>query len=278
MKNIPKRWQPCFYTSLALIVIGATAASCNKQATSKGLKAIQARATLRVAMSGQYPPFNYFDAQNHLVGFDVDIARETAKRIGLPVKLITLRWDGILAGLTAGRYDLIIGSMAITPERAKAVDFSDPYYVSGAQVFARPGSRTAMAGNLDGAVVGVNLGTTYEATVRKKQAVAAVRTYGGMAEMLLDLGNKRIDALVTDRLVGLNAGKSQASPVVPVGNLLYTETIGIAMAKDQPDLRRAVNDALAGMRRDGTYGRLSRTWFGRDIGADMPPVAVAGGG
>jgi polar amino acid transport system substrate-binding protein len=240
------------------------------------MKAIRQRGALRVAMSGQYPPFNFFDDHNRLVGFDVDVARQTAQRIGLPVKLVTLRWDGIIAGLTAGRYDLIIGSMAITPERQQAVDFSNPYYVSGAQVFARPDSAVARTGKLDGAVIGVDLGTTYEKAVRRQTTVKTVLTYGGTPEILLDLRNKRIDAFVTDRLVGLSTKKSQGASFQPVGGLLYTETIGIAMAKGQPELQQAVNEALAGMRRDGTYQRISRTWFGRDIEADRPRLAAAG--
>jgi polar amino acid transport system substrate-binding protein len=261
--------------AITLILLGSPIAACNDVSTAKGFEAIRQRGELRVAMSGQYPPFNYFDSQNQLVGFDVDIAREIAKRLAIPAKLITLRWDGIVAGLTAGRYDVIIGSMAITPEREQAVDFSDPYYVSGAQVFARPDSPVALTGKLDGAVVGVDLGTTYEQAVRRQAAVKAVQTYGGTAEILLDLGNKRIDAFVTDRLVGFSTQKTRGATFLPIGEPLYTETIGIAMAKDQPQLRLAVNEALAHIKRDGTYTRISQTWFGRDIGADRPGVAAS---
>lgn len=270
-----KRWQKpvrCWLACGWLVLLLPLA--CNRGETAKGYDAVKARGELRVAMSGQYPPFNYTDAANQLVGFDVDIATEVAKRLELRPRFMTLRWDGILAGLTAGRYDLIIGSMAITPERRQAVDFSEPYYTSGAQVFARPDSQVARSGSLAGAVLGVNLGTTYESAVRQLATIKDVRTYGGIAEILLDLANRRLDAFVTDRLVGLHARQVHGGSFEPVGGLLYEETIAVAMAKDQPALRAAVDGALHDLNADGTYARLSLAWFGRDI---REPAVAPGG-
>ncbi|MHB9105441.1 MAG: ABC transporter substrate-binding protein [Armatimonadota bacterium] len=221
---------------------------------------------LKIAMSGQYPPFNYFDDENRLVGFDVDIASEVARRLGRPPKLITTAWDGIIAGLLAGKFDLIIGSMAITEERKKAVNFSDPYYISGAQLFVRKGSKILGKQDLRGTVVGVTLGTTYEQAVRKIKGTK-VSTYDGVPDMYLEMDNKHIDGFVTDRLVGLYGITRAKRDFVPAGDPLYTEVIGIAMRRDHPELLAAVNEALAAMRDDGTYAEISTKWFGRDISA-----------
>jgi polar amino acid transport system substrate-binding protein len=239
--------------------------------TVKGLAAIKARGVVRVAMTGMYPPFNFYDDHNQLTGFDVDVTRAVAGHLGVKPKLITLKWSGIIAGLAARRYDLIIGSMAITPQREKAVDFSAPYYVSGAQIFALAGRKVAKQGNLDGAIVGVNLGTTYEQALRKHQEVKEIRTYSGIPEILVDLQAHRLDAFVTDRLVGLWAAKTRHLDLKLVGPPLYTEHMGIAMQKGQPKLEAAVNAALAQMHRDGTYRRLSEKWFGRDIAGKPAP-------
>lgn len=253
-------------TLLAVVLIAAM--SCQKGESGRGLDAVQKRGELRVAMTGEFPPFNYYDEKSKLVGFDVDIANEVAKRMELPAKLITLRWDGILAGLSADRYDVIIGSMAITPERQKAVDFSEPYYKSGAQVFAKPDSKIAETGDLTGATVGVNLGTTYEKALRKKTEVEEIRTYNGVSELILDLESGRIDAFVTDRLVGFHANKARGAGFVAAGDPLYRETIGIALSKEQPELLAAINKALDEMKADGTYEKISKKWFGRDISTD----------
>ena len=90
---------------------------------------------IKFALTGQYPPFNFVDKNNNLAGFDVEIGKEIAKRIGVKGVPITTAWDGIIAGLLAKKYELICGSMAITPKRLKSIDFSDPYYRSGAQLF-----------------------------------------------------------------------------------------------------------------------------------------------
>jgi ABC-type amino acid transport substrate-binding protein len=89
---------------------------------------------IRFAMSGGYPPFNYYDDNNELTGFDVDIAKAVCSRLGVEYVPVTTAWDGIVEGLRAKRYEGIWGSMAITPERLEVVDFSDPYYLSGAQL------------------------------------------------------------------------------------------------------------------------------------------------
>lgn len=225
-----------------------------------------AAAPVKIAMSGQYPPFNYFNEQNDLVGFDVDISTEVARRLDRAPKMITTAWDGIIAGLLAGKYDLIIGSMAITEERKKAVNFSDPYYISGAQLFVRQGSKIGGGKDLTGKVVGVTLGTTYEEAVRKIKGTKVI-TYSGVPDMYLEMDNKHIDGFVTDRLVGLYGITQAKRNFIPAGEPLYKEVIGIAIRQDQPELLKAVNGALAAMQEDGTYAEISTKWFGRDISA-----------
>ena len=254
---------------LALIfvaLVGTTA--CGVDEVSTGLPAVRARGRLRAACSGKFPPFNFYDEANELTGFDVAIAKELARRIGLEPELKTLQWDGIIAGLEAGRYDAIVGSMAITPKRQEAVDFTDPYYRSGAQIFARPGGAIAADGTLEGAVMGVNLGTTYEEALRKLPGLDEVRTYSGIPEILVDLEAGRLDGFVTDRLVGLHAIQKGGVSAQMRGPLLYQETIAVAIQKGQPELRQALNQALAAMRADGTYARFGERWFGRDISTD----------
>ncbi|HPE29494.1 MAG TPA: transporter substrate-binding domain-containing protein [Candidatus Mcinerneyibacteriales bacterium] len=98
------------------------------------------RGVLSFAMSGGYPPFNYYNEKNELTGFDVEIAQAVCDRLGVRYEPVTTAWDGIIEGLRAGRYDGVWGSMAITEERQKIVDFTDPYYVSGAQLVVRKDS------------------------------------------------------------------------------------------------------------------------------------------
>ncbi len=105
-----------------------------EEASDGSLQRVKDAGKIVFAMSGGYPPFNYFDDGDQLTGFDVDIGREVAKRLGVEYEPVTTDWNGILEGLRSSRYDGIFGSMAITEERMEVVDFTDPYYYSGAQL------------------------------------------------------------------------------------------------------------------------------------------------
>jgi len=217
------------------------------------------------ALTGQYPPFNFVDANNDVTGFDVDMGKEIAKRIGVKGVAVTTAWDGIIAGLLANKYELICGSMAITEQRLKSIAFSDPYYRSGAQIFVKKGSKVMSVADLAGKKVGVTLGTTYEEWVRKNIKDVNIRTYKGVPDMILETANGRIDAFVTDKIVGALAIKKQNAPLTLVGDLLYEEHMGIALRQGNPELKKAIDGALATMKADGTYHAISMKWLGIDV-------------
>ncbi|MFZ5989735.1 MAG: transporter substrate-binding domain-containing protein [Bacillota bacterium] len=110
-------------------------------ATDDSLERVKKAGKISFAMSGGYPPFNYFTENDELTGFDVEIGKEVARRLGVEYEPVTTDWSGILEGLRSGRYDGIFGSMAITEDRLKVVDFTDPYYYSGAQLIVRNDSK-----------------------------------------------------------------------------------------------------------------------------------------
>ncbi len=110
------------------------------EATDGSFERVKKAGKIRCAMSGGYPPFNYYNDNNQLTGFDVDIAKAVCEELGVKYEPVTTAWDGIIEGLRAKRYDGVWGSMAITDERLKIVDFSDPYYLSGAQLVVKEDS------------------------------------------------------------------------------------------------------------------------------------------
>ncbi len=109
-------------------------------AWAEELAEIKDRGVIRIAMSGAYPPFNFVNEQNEVVGFDPAIGTEIAKRMGLEAEIVTTAWDGIIGGLLANKYDAIVGSMSITDERDKVVDFVGPYYTTKRAIFTKPDS------------------------------------------------------------------------------------------------------------------------------------------
>lgn len=121
----------------------------DESANDNSLKRVKEKGEITFAMSGGYPPFNYFTADDELTGFDVEIGEEVANRLGVKYTPITTEWSGILEGLRSGRYDGILGSMAITEERLGTVDFTNPYYLSGAQLFVKNDSKISGPADLE---------------------------------------------------------------------------------------------------------------------------------
>ncbi len=225
----------------------------------------QNESPLRVALTGKYPPFSFYSADGELAGFDVDVSRAIAQRLDRPLEIIATEWDGILAGLLAGKYDAIIGSMAITAERAKKVSFSRPYYSSGAQIFIHNQQAGVIENieDLGDKRVGVVLGETYEHYLRTNYPEIRVLTYKSTVDIFQDMHNERLDAFLTDRLVGLYQIRNAGMPFIPAGKLLYTENMGIPVRKQNSALLADINAALLDMRQTGALDQIHKQWFGR---------------
>lgn len=221
---------------------------------------------IKFAGSGGYPPFNFMTDSNDVDGFDVDVAKEIASRLDLELEYVTTAWDGIIEGLRAGRYNGILGSMAITEERLKVVDFSDPYYYSGAQVIVRKDSDIKDLSDIGSdTLIGVVTGTTFVEDVEGMGAQP--RLYEDDNQTLMELVNGRIDAVISDRVVAVNAINkiSGGKDLVLTGELLRKEQCAIAFQKDDA-LKAEVDAILTEMRKDGTLSEISKKWFdGIDI-------------
>lgn len=223
--------------------------------------------TISFAGSGGYPPFNFLNESGEVIGFDVDVAQEIADRLGMRMEYKTTAWDGIIEGLRARRYDGILGSMAITAEREKQVDFSIPYYYSGAQLLVRKDGPIKELSDLTGShVIGLVTGTTFEQDAARLGVQA--KLYEDDNQTLLELINGRNDGVLTDRVVGLYAITQMrgGEQVTAVGSVLRAEKMAIAFHPEDDDLRERVDKVLAEMHADGTLARISAKWFtGEDI-------------
>lgn len=230
------------------------------------LNQIKQKGTLTVAMSGEYPPFSQPSLKGGLEGFDVDVANEIGRRLGVKVKVVKTEFPSIIAGLQSGIFDLAVASQSKTPERAKAVDFSDrPYYYDGVQLFVPVGSKAVGLAALKGQPVGVALGTIFE-TLLKKQGQDKIVTFSGEQEGFLALGSGRVAGFLTEKSVGAVAIKKGVQ-MQPSGPVVSSDETYVTFAKNSPALKSAVNKALAAMRTDGTLKAISQRWVGLDLSA-----------
>ncbi len=247
--------------SVALMLVSAAA-------SADGLSDVKKSGELSAAMSGAYPPFNFIDSNtNKVVGFDASIAEAIAERLGVKAKIVTTAWDGIIAGLLASKYDSIVGSMTITPEREKAVDFVGPYYHAGRGVFVAEGSPIKSLDDIKGKTVGVTLGETHEKWARQ-QGGWTIKTYKGLPELLLELKAGRVDAIIGDNVAVLVAAKNSGDKVTQLNTPNIeggSVGIGIAIRKGNPELKAAMQKALDDIMADGTYEKIAMKWIGRDI-------------
>lgn len=218
---------------------------------------------LRVGSDVAYAPFEYVDEQTgEFVGFDMDIIREVGRRMGVEVQIDNVSWEGIIPGLLAGHYDVIISAMTITDERAQAVDFSDPYFATGQVIVVRADDDTVNApADLAGKVVAVQIGTTGQFAAEGIEG-AKVEHYPLTPDAFLALRLGRADAAVVDEMTAIEEQLANPGVLKVVGTPFTIEYYGIAMRKGRQDLLRAVNRALAQIKADGTYDEIYDRWFG----------------
>ncbi|MFE3573100.1 transporter substrate-binding domain-containing protein [Lysinibacillus sp. NPDC059133] len=218
---------------------------------------------LTFAMSGLLKPLNYKENEK-LVGFDVEIGNEIAKRIGLDPNPVTNPWETILQGLRGEKYDAIIGSMTATEERKKQVDFSVPYYISGATVFISSKNKDIKSlDDLKGKTIGVMQASTYVEDAKKY--TDKIKEFPSEIYALQDLPPGRLDAVITDKIVGITAMKESGLEIQTLGEEIKREEIAVAINKNNQVLLEAINKAIADMVADGTYKEISTKWFGKDL-------------
>lgn len=255
---------PIFHRLLAVVL---SAAILVPASAADLLDKVRQQGTLRIAMEGTYPPFNFKDQKSgELSGYDVDVAKLVATKLGLKPVFVTTEWSAILAGLAAGKYDVIISQVGITAKRMETFAFSNPYTYSSPQLIVRKGdtAKYVTLSDLKGKKVGVGQGSVFEQQAKSVPGID-VRSYPAAPENLQDLAVGRVDAALNDSLMVaylLNSSKLPLQAGARVGNV---ERMGVTFQKGNPKFNDAVNKALADATADGSLKRASERWFGVDV-------------
>ncbi len=229
--------------------------------------------SMRVGVEGAYPPFSEIGTDGKLKGFDIDIANAVCEQMKVKCTLVQAEFDALIPALRAKKFDAIVASMSITPERKKAVDFSDKYYFTPARFVAKAGSTLEVtAAGLKGKKIGVQRTTIHDrfATATFKQS--EIVRYAKQDEVFLDLASGRIDGTLVDSVAAdigflkTPAGKGYAfiGPTF-TDPTFFGDGAGIAVRKGDEKLRKGINDALAAIRANGTYKKIQAKYFDFDI-------------
>jgi cystine transport system substrate-binding protein len=229
------------------------------------LDKVKASGKLRIGTEGTYAPFTYHDDTGKLTGFDIEIAEEVTKRLGVTPDFVETEWDSIIAGLDAERFDVIFNEVGINDERKAKFDFSDPYIVSKAVLIVKD-TNTDITGfaDLKGKKAGQSL-TSNLADIARTNGAEIIATEGfNQAIDLLVAG--RIDATVNDGLSFLDLKKQKPDlPLKVVAEDSNAAANAALFKKGNEDLVQAVNDALTAIKSDGTYLKISEKYFGADV-------------
>lgn len=226
---------------------------------------IKQAGVFKIGTEGTYAPFTYHDASGALVGFDVEIGREIAKRLGVKAEFLEGKWDGLIAGIDAKRYDAVINQVGITEARKAKYDFSDPYIASKAVLIVRD-DNTAIKdfADLKGKKSAQSLTSNF-GKIAEKNGAELVGTDGFDQSIQLVL-NGRVDGTINDSLSFYDFKKHKPDAKVKiVAQEANADYSGVIVRKGDAELVAAINKALAEIKADGTYKKISETYFGQDV-------------
>ena len=244
-----------------MLVLSVALVGCGSDKAAKQDK------VLKVAAGPDFAPFAFTEEKSkEYVGFEMDLIKAIAKQMGTKAEISNISFDGLIPALLANNVDLAISGVTITPERQQKVDFSQAYYRSGLSIMVRTENNEIKSfKDLAGKKVAVQIGTS-SATAAKNIPNATVREFNLVPEVVMELQNKGVDAVINDLPVNQYYIKTANNKELKiVGSILEAEDYGIALDKKNTEVQKKLNAALAELKKNGEYDKIYEKWFGKQI-------------
>jgi polar amino acid transport system substrate-binding protein len=265
----------------AMLAIASGLGLAGRARAGDTLRRVQARGVLVVATNAGWEPQGYLDDAGHLAGFDIDVAREIARRLGVRVSFRTPDWGLMTGGHWYGRWDMMVGSATPTKARAQVVDFAGTYYYSPYVFVVNTASSIRRRADLDGRKIGVETGTTSEDYIRGHLEIddpgappvtysvrpGSVRTYANSMMPFDDLRLKpgvRLDAVLAPEQTVLHAIRSGYPIRVLTDGYAFREPLTVVTDKGDPAWTARIRNIIAAMRTDGALRAITFKWYGKD--------------
>jgi polar amino acid transport system substrate-binding protein len=262
-------------TTLLLTTLAAAAllSACGKNEPAPAAKPAAApppaaAAKIVIGLDDHFPPMGFRDEKNNLVGFDIDLAKEAAKRLGIEVEFKPIDWSAKEAELNGKRVDALWNGLTITEERKKNIGFTSPYLENRQIVVVTATSPVKTKADLAGKVVGVQDGSSAVDAVQKDPVAGSIKELKKFADnvtALMDLTAGRLDAIVVDEVVGRYYTAKKPGEYAVLEEHFGTEEYGVGTRKDDTELLAKIQKAMDEMKKDGAAARISTQWFGKDI-------------
>ncbi|WP_288999777.1 ABC transporter substrate-binding protein [uncultured Psychrobacter sp.] len=231
---------------------------------------------LRIGTEGAYAPFNYTNADGSLGGFDVDIANAICADMQMTCEIMAQDWDGIIPGLKAGKYDAIVAAMSVTPERAKQVAFTEPYFSNALVFLAKKDSSfdPTNSSDINAHSIAAQRSTISSQWLENAYPKADIKLYDTLSNAFLDLGSDRVDAMISDKLPALEwLGSPSGSNYALKGEEIdINDNFAIAVRPNDEDLQAKINQSLANLKANGTYDKINEKYFAMPTSAAATPA------
>lgn len=253
----------CAVALVGIMTMGLAGCGTKKDEANKDmLDVIKEKGTMVVGLSADYAPYEFhamIDGKDEIVGFDIDLANEIAKDLGVELEIKEMEFDALITALPAGKIDVIISGMNPDEERKKAIDFSDIYYVSehGILVRAEDKDKYKTVEDLKGKKVGAQLGSTQEKLAKEKIENPDLQLIANVNDLILELKTGKVDALVLEAPVADMAIKS--NPELALAEQRFKDESGgnsVGIKKDSPKLVEAINAAIKRLMDDGSMSKF----------------------
>jgi polar amino acid transport system substrate-binding protein len=260
-----------FTAVLCILAAALTAAGCKKEnkAGDSSLNDVKKKGIFVLGLDDSFPPMGFRDADNKIVGYDIDLASEVCKRLGVELKLQPIDWSAKEQELNTGKIDCIWNGFTMTAEREAALAFTKPYLDNAQVMIVRTDSGITSLTDLAGKKVGLQAGSSAAEALNSradfKKTLKEVVEVKDNLMAFMDLEVKGVDGVVMDMVVGNYSIKTTSKPFTVLSEPLSSEKYGVGFRKNDIALRDAVQSALEQMASDGTVAAISTKWFGKDI-------------
>ena len=260
-------------TSLLMLSLttGALHSGCGNQDSAPAAQSAAAPAAATknvIGLDDNFPPMGFRNEKNELVGFDISMAQEATRRMGIEAEFKPIDWSAKEAELNGKRVDMLWNGLTITEERKKNIAFTSPY-MENHQIIVVPKSSTIKTkAELADKVVGIQDGSSAIDAVQRDPIAASLKElkkFGDNVTALMDLSTGRLDAVVLDEVVGRYYTAKRPDDYAVLEDNFGTEEYGVGLRKDDSELLVGLQKALDEMKADGSAARISTEWFGKDI-------------
>ncbi|ESX06250.1 amino acid ABC transporter substrate-binding protein [Mesorhizobium sp. LSJC268A00] len=268
-----------------LALATTTLAFASAASAGETINRVTSKKAMVVATNSGWPPQSFLDDSNQLVGFDIDVSKEIARRLGVEVSFDTPDWATMTGGHWQGRYDLGVGSVTPTKARAKVIDFEGIYYYSPYVYVVHKDSPAKSVADLNGKIIGVETATTSEDFIRRQLEIDApglppieyklepgeIRTFADSMLPFDDLrlgDGVRLNAVIAPEQTAQNAIKNGYPLRVLEGGYAFREPLVVIAEKGDAEWNAKIGGILDEMKKDGTLAKLTTKWYGKDYSSD----------